>query len=177
MSQSYLCLIIYVILFDLYHSVSIRYYSHFIPLVVFMVSEIWFVELRQTLMANTQSISVSTLEPSLNLLLINALNKYHPFIFYSSVGLLAMIFLSFPSVTKTSAFAVSENMKSTYKLLYYVLAINGLALYLGSWWALQEGTWGGWWTGSSVLVFYLLYVLLVFTQTNFVFQSFDIIYF
>jgi len=31
------------------------------------------------------------------------------------------------------------------KLLYLAGSINISALFLGSWWAFQEGTWGGWW--------------------------------
>ena len=39
-----------------------------------------------------------------------------------------------------------------------------IALYLGSWWALQEGSWGGWWNWDSSEFFGLIimYLLLFF---------------
>jgi len=38
---------------------------------------------------------------------------------------------------------------------------NCLALGLGSWWAFQEGTWGGWWNWDSSEVFGLEFFLLI----------------
>jgi cytochrome c biogenesis factor len=33
--------------------------------------------------------------------------------------------------------------------LNQLLVLNGLALFLGGWWAFQEGTWGGWWNWDA----------------------------
>ena len=57
--------------------------------------EAWFVEFRDLIASNAQMTLLTTIEPTLNLLLTNTLNKYHPFIFYSSLaGLLIMFMFS-----------------------------------------------------------------------------------
>lgn len=54
------------------------------------------------------------------------------------------------------------------------LFIIFLALFLGSWWALQEGTWGGWWNWDAsevlgLLVFLYFYIELHSHQTIYLF--------
>jgi len=95
---------------------------------------------------------------SLNLLLTNNLNKYHPFIFYLSVVfLLNLIYQNFN--LWFSRFNFTKTYFSNY--IYYnmnrITLVNLLALFLGSWWALQEGTWGGWWNWDPSEVLGLLF--------------------
>lgn len=99
---------------------------------------------------------------SINLLLLNSLNKYHPFIFYLSVYLILTLlttsnFTLTTSVTHTFEF----NNTLTYFRKHCRLAtgLNLSALFMGSWWALQEGTWGGWWNWDPSEVFGLMFGL------------------
>jgi hypothetical protein len=41
-----------------------------------------------------------------------------------------------------------------------------IALFLGSWWAFQEGTWGGWWNWDPSEVFGLLFLILQLTNLH-----------
>lgn len=118
---------------------------------------------------------------SFNSLLTNNLNKYHPFIFYLSVfttlnlGLLLLILSA-----NNQLFTLSYSLLYVRRGLFKVLLINLFALYLGSWWALQEGTWGGWWNWDASEVFGLLFTLTalrVLHSTFKITQSFYITYF
>ena len=104
-----------------------------------------------------------------NNLLTNPLNKYHPILFFSS-----FIFI-FKIVQLTNVYQIYRNSfytnffllnlyKSGITKLFLYLSISLTSLYLGSWWALQEGSWGGWWNWDSSEVFGLLiltFILLV----------------
>lgn len=97
------------------------------------------------------SASLPTFQLSLNTLLTNSINKYHPLIFYLGVSLLFRLYL-FLLQASQSTFASWSNRLITYNILnqptigFFVTLV---ALYLGSWWALQEGTWGGWWNWDA----------------------------
>lgn len=94
----------------------------------------------------------------LNPLLSNSLNRYHPAVFYLSVSL-AFIFL-FKRIV-----VIYQKVEQTVTLpgwLDQSLAlssalVNLTALWMGSWWALQEGTWGGWWNWDPSEMFGLLF--------------------
>lgn len=84
-----------------------------------------------------------------NSLLINTLNKIHPMLFHLSLW---------------SIFYISYNIicKNKINLINYFYLI-WIAIILGSWWAYQEGNWGGWWDWDPsevfslfILIFYLL---------------------
>lgn len=118
---------------------------------------IWLAELSDFVGSNTQLLSVSTLVPTVNSLLLNALNKYHPLIFYTSVVLyLRICWYSSPSLTTSPRFRGSFNSRMLTVLGFTAVLWNLFALFLGSWWALQEGTWGGWWNWDSSETFGLL---------------------
>ena len=113
--------------------------------------------------------SVTTPQTQLfNNLLTNLLNKYHPAIFYASVVLLltSMVIYEARGASTTRGTAIQLQ---TYHNSYWgpVLWYNLIALTLGSWWALQEGTWGGWWNWDSSETLGLLVTLTVlFTLHN-----------
>ncbi len=50
--------------------------------------------------------------------------------------------------------------------LFNSLIINTIALFLGSYWALQEGTWGGWWDWDPSEVFGLLFFIIPLTISH-----------
>ena len=135
---------------------------YFIILCILFFSELWLSEFWFTICSNIQHTSVTTLTPTVNLLLTNALNKYHPFMFYTSVYLVLTYFYTvakFELENESSTF----NTKFSYSsfLLKLALTINFISLLWGSWWALQEGTWGGWWNWDSSELFGLLPSLIV----------------
>ena len=96
-----------------------------------------------------------------NNLLTNNLNKYHPHIFYiSSISLLLMlsferIYGNFQELRFTTPYL--HTLISNF--VYFMGIVNAFALFLGSWWAFQEGTWGGWWNWDPSEVLGLLVLL------------------
>jgi hypothetical protein len=99
---------------------------------------------------------------SFNFFLLNNINKYHPFLFYSSVWLSFTLLITYRSVAnKNSRVFNKEIFFFIFEIAILLLFIcNALSLLLGSWWALQEGTWGGWWNWDASEVFGLLFLLL-----------------
>ena len=101
----------------------------------------------------------------LNTLLLNSLNHYHPFILYSSFAILTVTFFTKKDQElwlKSYSYALYENSNQT--LSRISLTINILALALGSWWAAQEGTWGGWWNWDTSEV--LGWLISLYTLTT-----------
>ena len=94
-----------------------------------------------------------------NILLSNSINKFHPALFYGS--LLVVILSQFSSLhLKSTYFGRSHSL---YLLSYYTLYIVPLIIFtlsLGSWWAAQEGSWGGWWNWDASEVFGLIIMLI-----------------
>ena len=99
----------------------------------------------------------------INILLKNSVNKIHPFLLYSSSSIFFitthMFFFSkkfkvFCSNSFYTALTVSRLKNDS----LYIL----IALYMGSWWALQEGSWGGWWNWDPseffgvIILFFIL---------------------
>jgi hypothetical protein len=102
-----------------------------------------------------------------NQLLSNALNKYHPFVLYLSFTLALFTYsLRVLSWQTASTFCVSTLNRLWTKARWVVILINLLALWMGSWWALQEGTWGGWWNWDSSEVFGLGVTFAFLTLTH-----------
>ena len=114
---------------------------------------------------------LDTTQTAFNFLLTNNLNKYHPLIFYVSAVLSFYPLIVFALPTSNwRPFQVRERIKTLTRVGVCVVSINLFALYLGSWWAVQEGTWGGWWNWDASEVFGLLFTLfslrLVHTSTH-----------
>lgn len=121
-------------------------------------------ELFDTLTLNSALVYSNFGTEFINYLLANSLNKYHPYIFYTSLWI-------YINTLVTTSLQLS-NRNYFYKTqilinlrLYTIAALwlNFTALFMGSWWAFQEGTWGGWWNWDSSEVFGLsvgLFLLL-----------------
>ena len=98
----------------------------------------------------------------LNTLLTNVLNRYHPLVFYCSViTLFITIFSSYQPNRRLQSNTDSTLLKVQPLFGWSAIWVNLVALWMGSWWALQEGTWGGWWNWDSSEVFGLLITLLL----------------
>ena len=101
---------------------------------------------------------------NINAFLLNSLNKYHPLIFYLS-ALLIFVFLISGKVGTSTSFYEAGVLHTLLQKRVIILMLNGFSLFLGSWWALQEWTWGGWWNwdpsetfGLGVSLFVLLHL-------------------
>ena len=87
----------------------------------------------------------------LNSLLINNINKYHPILFYLSTLLLISYILEWKK--KRESF-IKQNL--FIKNLLTGFLVMTVTLFFGSWWAFQEGSWGGWWNWDPSEVFGLV---------------------
>lgn len=106
-----------------------------------------------------------------NALLINKVNKIHPLLFY--INFFIFFMKPLPLVLRKFQLAYLQNFFGLY--IIYALTTLGISLYLGSWWALQEGSWGGWWNWDPSEVFGLLlfYALVRGYHLNFSSSSFS----
>ena len=98
----------------------------------------------------------------LNTLLKNSVNKIHPFLLYSSTATFFLL-LGTRGVQKCNTFHLTSVIPQQSTTFFKKTVVSMLvALYLGSWWALQEGSWGGWWNwdASEFLGLLVLYLLL-----------------
>lgn len=94
-----------------------------------------------------------------NSLLTNSVNKIHPLLLYISLFFFINIF-----VIREGFYLNYVLHRSNLLIVYFFtrvksyLVIISITLFLGSWWALQEGSWGGWWNWDPSEVFALVIV-------------------
>ena len=135
-------------------SVSGQVRKPLFALIGFFTLVLYAVEVSDFTILNLLDTETSYSSYGLNTLLTNSLNKYHPLVFYISA-----IVLSTTVLTATTTFRSSQPHDTALLLAAsttanWLTAITNLtALYMGSWWALEEGTWGGWWNWDSSEVF------------------------
>lgn len=153
---TYLPLFFFIILF-----ISLSTIGYKIPTTLLAVVctsfMIYPLELFDHLVLNT-SLAVSSYHSyGSNILLTNALNRYHPFVFYLSTCHLLLFSAIY---TKLGLFNLQQLLKWHYAF-WVSIFVNLTALWMGSWWALQEGTWGGWWNWDSSETFGLTLTLFL----------------
>ena len=164
-----LILYLHLYFFEVFHNKI----SQVVLLFILLVLSVKFIDYWSFINFNFK---VSLSNKNFNTLLVNSLNKYHPFIFYTSIMYIIMHHkLSFFYENKTNSFIYTS---LSVRLLKYnrnnLLAIS-ITLFMGSWWALQEGSWGGWWNWDPSEVFglfviiYFLYKLHI--KNNFLYFS------
>lgn len=125
---------------------------------------------------NVNDVMTTYTEYGSNVLLTNPLNRYHPFVFYLSA--ISFFLVTAPSVStwiNFNTFQVRLSLQITKTLSWLSTHVNLIALFMGSWWALQEGTWGGWWNwdssetlGLEVSIFILVLIHTSAAVKNFV---------
>lgn len=102
-----------------------------------------------------------SLNVSINLLLTNNVNKYHPPLLYLGIWYLL---ISMFRKNLTSQLLLNSSSRSTLlpsgllKSVWYFYPLP-VTLFFGSWWALQEGSWGGWWDSDISEMLGLLFFL------------------
>lgn len=102
------------------------------------------------------ALSYYNFSENLNPLLLNSINKFHPLILYIS-------FVIFFTIMQHYITSIQKNLGNFYILSLIKTCSTTIlfTLYLGSWWALQEGSWGGWWNWDASEVFGLLILLKI----------------
>lgn len=146
--------------------------TNYYIIMILLIYWLYNTELFDFIVTNYQFETMNTNHNSINLLLTNSLNKYHPLIFYVSVILFFnLLFSPIFNLFCSYNYFLLNNTNNEIKInVKFILMFNIFALFLGSWWALQEGTWGGWWNWdpSEVLglLFSLFVLFIIHTYTN-----------
>ena len=164
----------YFIVWALFLFFSVKYQVlHYLTMLSFFYF-VYSVEVLDFIMFNWQTITLNTTLLQFNTLLVNNLNKIHPFIFYSGTF---VVFNFFILNTLFSPSTKLFNLPTQFKQLIagspVALSISLIALFLGSWWAVQEGTWGGWWNWDPSETFGLLFLLLILMNVHTIFYLED----
>ena len=107
---------------------------------------------------NTNIFAQEIAGENFNTLLGNSINKFHPALFYASLLLLINLITLKQSQLQIK-FCVSLVTKLKHSYVIQLLTVIIFTLFLGSWWAAQEGSWGGWWNWDASEVFGLLVML------------------
>lgn len=115
----------------------------------------------------SNSIFNDNINSSANLLLFNSINKYHPLLLYLVV--IGIICLS-TSIIYNSKLNKNTSLNSHYLTTTVAIVTTILlTMYAGSWWAYQEGSWGGWWAWDPSETFGLLILIGAVTSLHFTF--------
>ena len=105
---------------------------------------------------------------NINNLLTNSINKYHPFLLYwgglflllvSIYWLYKIFWTYYLFYLNKVALTVSLKYIQHFIILFFTLG-------LGGWWALQEGSWGGWWNWDASEVFGLILLLIILSNIH-----------
>jgi hypothetical protein len=107
-----------------------------------------------------------------NVLLNNQLNKIHPPIYHS----LFIFFISY--LFKNYYLFNKNNVFKHIEINYFILKMIIFTISLGSWWAFQEGNWGGWWNWdpSEFLSLFIIFSILTLLHKKTILSSFLYIY-
>jgi hypothetical protein len=145
----YSLLILPIIIYMLYTTYNINYVVTLLTLLylLLLISEIMY----NVNLINTNSLYIDNLL-FYNLLLNNSINKIHPLLIYFS-----WLYLSIYILYHLNANILYSNLQATLVMSTTIL----ISLFLGGWWAYQEGSWGGWWNWDASEMFGLLIMLIL----------------
>jgi cytochrome c biogenesis factor len=93
-----------------------------------------------------------------NTLLLNSVNKYHPVLLYLSFFAILAIYHLNNNYSLYYKSAAIIHKKSFIPAIFFLIAFT---MFLGSWWAYQEGSWGGWWAWDPSETFGLCIFLAI----------------
>ena len=133
----------------------------FYVLVSALLLILYLYEIVDLLSGITNTSLVGTYFWQVNTFLLNSLNKYHPFLLYwGIIASTSPMFYKLFSTSLGSTWMLHQVGSFTKARITKNIYIILIALLLGSWWAFQEGTWGGWWNWDPSEVFGLLFLTL-----------------
>ncbi len=156
-------------------------YVYIQPAAIFLFIVFYFFEIQTNFMSffNLSLFDINSNEN--NFFLNNNLNKYHPSFLYLSFFFFFITYLSYFVIKTITPFYNLINSMEIIKKNSTIVSIifNTIALLMGSWWAVQEGSWGGWWNwdssetlGLTVSLFLLLYFHYCKEKHNFLLSFF-----
>lgn len=104
-----------------------------------------------------------------NNLLSNKVNKIHPLLLYSSIFSFSFFILNNSYKTNCLHDANFSIKKTYYFVTLYLLYFT--SIILGGWWALQEGSWGGWWDWdiSEIFGFFITSSFIYILHNKFIY--------
>jgi len=90
-----------------------------------------------------------------NTLLANSINKYHPAVLYTTLvaGIATAGYARGYLGPSTEAYQHGYLIRKFHEPMYSNTLLSSFTLFLGAWWAVQEGSWGGWWNWDPSEVF------------------------
>lgn len=160
-------LFLYFFLITLFFNKNKNFYLLQLSLVTTL--SIWFLNIFMYWDLNTNLDLINIYTTNFNQLLTNSINKFHPLIFYYTF-LFSLLYTWIKTkplkhINYCNLFSDSTNLTFVNK----VFTLLFFTLYLGSWWALQEGSWGGWWNWdpSEVFGLVIIYIFLVYLHSFF----------
>lgn len=154
-----------IIFYKYYSNLLILNSSLILSLIIIWVITI--VDLHFYWLLNTSNTLLMYKSDFFNNLLLNSINKFHPGLLYWTGLSIIPVILCFTYVFNYTSYLFKEIY--IYKLYALYLQITAIILSLtlafGGWWALQEGSWGGWWNwdpsevfGLVLLLFFIIYL-------------------
>lgn len=134
---------------------------------------LYFLETQFFLVSNYSLFIINLNLSNFNTFLFNNFNKYHPFILYSTAAIFLITSLTFVSILKSNFYfsktATQTNYFNFNELM--LLFFSSISLFLGSWWASQEASWGGWWNWDSSETLGLLLLIYISLLVHFVYTK------
>lgn len=170
------CLLLLVVIFFMTQTFMV-FTNHYLFLLL-LSTYILFLKL-DYFYINTSFLEIKMSFENFNILLLNSTNKYHPGMLYLSFMALVILLLKKPSLVVTFYHSNWTRLRlgclfsDYYFFLKKLLFFSFLSIFLGSWWASQEGSWGGWWNWDASEVLGLLIVLayVLFSHTSYLVNS------
>ena len=118
------------------------------------------------LIYDLELINMNFLFNEINLFLLNSLNKWHPIFFYiSTVFFFIVLYINYKLLLHSGYSLFSFLFYNFKSASLNVLVLLIFAIFCGSWWALQEASWGGWWNWDPSeflgLILIIIYVIFI----------------
>jgi hypothetical protein len=140
---------------------TLNFYQNGYIFIFIMISGALLLTLLSYWLLNSLNVPVSDNYEYFNLLLLNPINQYHPNLFlllitlFYFMGFILRLFIQ--QTSKAGHKVYIHNL--LYRVVFKALLISCFTTFLGSWWAYQEGSWGGWWNWDISEYFSLIIVL------------------
>lgn len=167
----YIPIYIFILLVFLYSNSSFIHLKKRTFVIIFSV--VMYILYLSYFNCNLIQLGVTIFPENVNFLLLNSVNKIHPLLLYVSLLIFIIVLLNFYNYNVNFIQKNEIIMFNNILIIKNKILISIYTLYLGSWWALQEGSWGGWWNWdfSEVFGLFILYKLLLVIHNKFNLRS------
>jgi len=158
-------LILLIVIWQFINNITVKHIFFILLLLLLLMNII--VDIHMYWALNTNPYFIPLKSEHYNNLLLNSINKYHPGILYWTSLLIIVYWMSsnFNYINNLSKFYFQHLEINTLPSFMWSGLILLITLGLGGWWALQEGSWGGWWNwdpsevfGLLIFFFYLVHI-------------------